>query len=436
MLLYRIYSTLGTLLFLLSYPVVKLAAAIAPDLTGDLGKRFGIGFKCPSRQNGYFRVWIHAASVGEVRAAGILIREIVSRENRCEIFLSTMTSQGRSVAGRSLPRNVFRFPAPLDAPCNVRRFLSAIKPDLYLCVETELWPAMFFELRRSRVPAFIVNGRLGPASFRRYLLVRGVMRRILENIYGLAVISEADGDRFIELGADPDAVQVTGNVKYDFPAADIASTRSAYRKLLGAEAETVLVCGSTRTGEEEQLLRLYEALRKDRGEGVVWVLAPRHLERLDEVRRLLNGAGLEFDHYSDLRIRERRKPVVLVDTMGDLADIYSAGDVNFVGGSLVPRRGHNIMEAARWERPVYYGPGIEDFRDAAEALEEAGGGFRVADVQELATLALRHLRDRAEYERACRGAAETVHRQRGAAARQAEMVLRQLSAREQPHVNG
>jgi len=306
---------------------------------------------------------------------------------------------------------------------NVRGFLKSIGPDLYICLETELWPAMFMELKKSGIPSLLLNGRMTSRSFRRYRRTGRLFTEILTGLSGVAVITREHADRFKALGARPDCIRVTGNMKYDFPDEDSRATRAHYRILLDAGDRTVFICGSTRTGEEKILAGVYRSLAHRCEQGVLWVVAPRHLERLEKVKQILAGEGLGFDLYSQLPESGRRSSVILVDTMGDLAGLYSAGDFNFVGGSLVDRGGHNIMEAARWGRPVYYGPGIVDFSDAAEMLEQEGGSFKVEDGDELASLLADHLRNRNEYEQACLGAARVVSLQRGAASRQADMVF-------------
>ncbi|MCL7487741.1 MAG: 3-deoxy-D-manno-octulosonic acid transferase [Desulfobulbaceae bacterium] len=392
-----------------------------------MGQRYGLDPRRPVKSvNGFTRIWIHAASVGEVQAARVLVAELLAQQEGIEFFLSTMTRQGRSVAGSQMPAGVTCFLAPLDVPVVVRRFLAAIKPDLYVCLETELWPAMFLELNRAGIPAVLLNGRMTWRSLERYRMACGLIGRLLGTLEGLAVISREDGERFQALGARADTVRVTGNIKYDYPVEDVDSMRGVHRELLAAGDRIVFVCGSTRTGEEEMLIPVFKALQKECEGGVLWVIAPRHLQRLEEVRKLLARFDLDHDLYSDLKDGERKSPVVLVDTMGDLGQLYSAGDVNFVGGSLVRKRGHNIMEAARWGRPVYYGPSIEDFLDAAEILENSGAAFRVADADALAATLVSHLRDKKIYAQACRNAAHAVSLQRGAAGRQAEMVLNLL----------
>jgi 3-deoxy-D-manno-octulosonic-acid transferase len=210
------------------------------------------------------------------------------------------------------------------------------------------------------------------------------------------------------------------------PADDPEATRQASRDRLRVHDEPVFICGSTHDGEEELLLAVYRQLA-ERGP-FVWVLAPRHLERLETVANLMRRAGVDFDRFSQLKVNGRTTRVVLVDTMGDLADLYAGGDYLFCGGSLVDRGGHNIIEAARWGRPVYFGPHMKDFRDAADLLVEAGGGFQADDADSLATLVFAHLDDPDCYREACASAAAAAVGQRGAVRRQVEIVLDLLTA--------
>lgn len=428
MLLYSAYQSVGTVLYVLAFPFVLISSLLQRKRAHGLSRRFGFGLqKNPAKRTGdVSRVWIHAASVGEVQAAGALMREVRSREGKCDFFLSTVTKHGLEVASRQMEADVHCFLAPLDAPPAVRRFLAAIEPDVYACLETELWPAMFIELHKRGIPSVILNGRMTGRSCQRYRLLGPLLGRMLGSVKGLAVISSGDGRRFRELGAPEEAIQVTGNIKYDYPIEDIDAVRSHYRALLGAGREIVFICGSTRTGEEHILLRTFQALSEQGGREVLWVIAPRHMERLEAVKKILSAAGLKYDLFSGLKSSERTGSVVLVDTMGDLGRLYSAGDLNFVGGSLVKKRGHNLMEAARWGRPVYYGPSVEDFRDAADILEGAGGGFRAADGYALTEKLLHHLHNKHEYGQACANAAHAVSIQRGAAGRQADMLLNLL----------
>lgn len=429
LLLYLIYRSVGIVLYLLSFPFVLFAGRFQGDFPDGLSRRYGIGFQVPAtKREGSAGIWIHAASVGEVQAAGILINELLSRGGKYDFFLSTMTKQGLGVALSLMPAEVFCFLAPLDVPVLTKRFLDAIEPDIYVCLETELWPAMFFEAHKAGIPSVVLNGRMTQRSFKRYQAVRWMMARLFGNLSAMAVISREDGDRFKQLGMRSDAIRVTGNMKYDYPPEDTGKIRETHRALLQAGDSIVFICGSTRTGEEEILFPVYQALKKNSDKEIIWILAPRHLERLKDVQGMIIRCGLEYELYSHLKTSGRTQSIVLVDTMGELGQLYSAGDFNFVGGSLVNQRGHNIMEAARWSRPVYYGPSIDDFKDAAEILENGGGSFRVADGDELAAILIAHLRDKKVYEQACAHAGHAVSLQQGAAGKQADMVLNLLPA--------
>lgn len=420
-----LYSAVGT--------VLHLTLALFRPLVELLGGRWAYGLA--ERLGRYPQVatgpgervlWLHASSVGEVQAALVLLDDLTRSCPGLRVVLTTTTEQGHRLAESRLPAEITCLMAPLDVVPAVRRALRTVRPDLYVCLETELWPVMLTRLRRAGVPMALVNGRLSERSCRRYRHIRSTMARLLGGFASLAVITEADGRRFVALGADASRIRVCGNLKYDMPADDPEATRRLSRARLGASDETVFVCGSTHEGEEEQLLAVYRRLA-ERGP-LVFVLAPRHLERVEAVAALLGRAGVDFDRFSQLATGDRTAPTVLVDTMGDLADLYAGGDYLFCGGSLVDRGGHNIIEAARWGRPVFFGPHMKDFRDAADMLIEAGGGFQVSDVDALATRVLALMDDPDRSARACACAAAAAAGQRGAVRRQADMVRRLLVA--------
>lgn len=353
----------------------------------------------------------------------MLIRELAGVMDDVDFVVTTMTADGHRVARKQLPAQVPCMLAPLDVPWVVRRFIRAIRPDIYACLETELWPALLGELRRAGVRLVLLNGRMSARSYTWYLLGRGLFGRLLSGFTEIAVIREEDRERFSGLGVDRGRIRVTGNLKYDFPPEDAAAVRREYRERLGVGDDDVFICGSTRSGEERLLVDVYRQLASVRAGALVWVIAPRHLKRVPEVLALLTDCGLEYDLYTGPRGWKRSRSVVVVNCLGVLSRFYSAGDYNFVGGSLVDRGGHNMMEAARWGRPVYYGPGIKDFSDAAELLEQHGAGFRVADSAELAAKITEHMTDREVYKQACRNAVRAVATQHGAARKQAGILM-------------
>ncbi len=419
---YRLFGAGGYFLLLFLAPLLRAA-----------GGRFGAGLdqrlaRYPGQGIGSPCIWLHAASVGEVQAARILIGELAARHGRFRCVLTTMTMQGWRVARDLLPETVTCLMAPLDAPPAVRRAIRLIRPDLYICLETELWPVMLTEAGRAGIPMLLLNGRMSERSFRRYRRIRGFMTRILREFKRLGVIGDDDARRFADLGFPARHIQVTGNIKYDLQPRDQKRVRSRYRRELDLDGSLVFVSGSTHSGEEELLLPVYRRLRDCVELPVTWIVVPRHLRRLPEVEGLLVRSGVAYDLLSAVRTSGRTSGIILVDSMGELADLYAAADFVFCGGSLVERGGHNVMEAARWGVPVYFGPSMKDFRDAADLLLAAGAGFEVADADILADLILAHLADPDRYRAIGRLAAEVAGAQGGAARRQVEMVLSLLPA--------
>ncbi len=422
---YLLYSILGTGLYL----VVRLFS----PLIRRWGGRYGYGLKqrfgrytdiAETRVPGHRTLWVHASSVGEAQAALILISELLKTGEAIRIILTSATEQGNRMARSRLPETVSCLMAPLDVPWVVRRTLQAFRPDVYICLETELWPVTLTEVRKAGIPLLLLNGRLSERSYTRYRWIRPLMHSLLRGFQSVAVITEADGQRFVGLGGPEIRIQVCGNLKYDMPVERPEEVRALCRTRLGVSTQMIFICGSTHEGEEELLLPVFRRLVA--AFPLVWVVVPRHLERLAAIQAFFHRSDLVFDRYSELKRRDRGADVVLVDTMGDLADLYAGGDFIFCGGSLVDRGGHNIMEAARWGRPVYFGPYMKDFHDAAELLATAGGGFQVADSSELTTLLLHHFAHPEEYRTACVKAAGVAARQRGAVARQAGLVRQAL----------
>ena len=431
-----IYRLTGSVL----YPPARLLAPVfrrfqnsaAPSSAGRAAYRFSerLGLYEPGVLAADARpaVWLHAASVGEVQAALLVLSALTERRGRCRFVLTCLTRQGHELARSRLPEDVACVMAPLDMPRPVERAIRAIRPCLYICLETELWPLLLRRLHENDVPLVLLNARLSERSLSRYRRLGRDWAELMAGFARIAPISAADAARFATLGAPPDRLTVCGNVKFDLPldAESAAALRAGHRKTLGlAPEDRLLVCGSTHGGEEALLLSAWREL-SDAGAPRAMLLAPRHLERLPEVEALLGAERLPFVRWSALKAGGAGRGdarIVLLDTIGELADLYAAGDFCLCGGSLVPGvGGHNVMEAARWGRPVYFGPHMKEWRAAADLLVASGGGFRVADAAALVA-GIRALSADAEgYERACAAARDTAAAQRGALARQMEIV--------------
>lgn len=365
---------------LLGYLPVLAFKRLRPDGYGrSLGQRLGrLGEGLPREP----RCWIHAVSVGEAATAVPLVEAITRRWPQLGIVMTTVTPTGaRIVADRLAGRAVHRY-FPIDLPGPVRRALDAVNPRFFLCMETELWPNLLRALAARGVPSMIANGRISDRSFRRYRLVRFFTARMLAHVRVLAMQSEEDARRIIALGARPERVVVTGNIKSDLIPPE-GGGDALWQRLLGLDdGEPVWVAGSTHRGEEAIVLDVYLHLRA-RMPTLTLVLAPRHPERVAEVERLVRERRLQPVRRSELPKSQARGAVIIVDTVGELAQIYRVASVVFVGGSLAPTGGHNMLEPALLRKPVLFGPHTTNFRESAELLLEAEGALVARDGAEL-----------------------------------------------------
>lgn len=379
-------------------------------------------------------VWVHAVSVGEVTAAAPLLRAIKSRYPGLSLLVSTVTATGRQTVTERVPQADATAYFPLDLPFAVNRAFDATAPGLFLSVETELWPNALFALARRGVPAFLVNARLTERSARRYGWARRLFAPALAGLTGIAAQTATDARRLASIGADPNRIVITGNLKFDQGVE--GAEASIRRETLGLTPEDRLwVAGSTHPGEESFLLDVYRRVRL-REPHLVLLLAPRHLDRLDKVEALVREVGCEPIRRSAIAAGRRRTgsapPVILLDTLGELAAVYAEATVAFVGGTFVPVGGHNLLEPAARGRPVLFGPYTHKCEEIAQALREAGGGVRVESAEALADQLAFLLAD--DQRRARMGACglEMVARNRGAVDRTLSLLdpwLSELGAR-------
>jgi len=350
------------------------------------------------------------------------------------VLLTTATDTGRALAERQrregAPGAADAIAAPpLDLAGPVGRALDATRPRALLLVETELWPNLLRLAPARGVPVIVVNARLSPRAFARMLKVRSLYAPGLASIRLVAAQTDADAGRFIALGAPAERVRVTGNIKFDLPipASDPGPLR---RRLAESQDAPIFVAGSTARDEAEPVARAFARLREAR-HGAVLVIAPRHPEDLAATRRVLERAGLRVALWSALPDAPAPAPAaeaVVVDAMGLLPSLYGCATVAFVGGSLVPRGGQNLLEPAASGVPVLFGPWVDTVRFAADALLASGGGFEVRDAQALAQEVVRLATDAAARARAGERARETVQRNRGALPRTIDLVAAALAA--------
>ncbi len=320
-------------------------------------------------------LWVHNASVGELSAARPLLRLFREGLDGWRIVLSAT-----SLAGRALGREVVEADGavllPLDFPVCVARALDAIRPALFVFTETEIWPNLLRALRQRQIPAVLLSGRVSPAAFRRYRWVAPFMRRVLENVALFGMQSEAEAERIRALGASVERVRVTGSLKLDgvspSPAISIAADAPLW------------IAASTHAGEEEACAQVFVALRA-RFPTLRLLLAPRHLARLGQVEEVLRRHAVTFVRRSSLG--EGRwsgdPPVLLLDTLGELAGLYEGAVAAFVGGTLAPVGGHNVVEPARAGVPVLFGPHVENVGALVGRLQSSGGAVLVRDARDL-----------------------------------------------------
>jgi 3-deoxy-D-manno-octulosonic-acid transferase len=388
----------------------------------SLAERFGrYGNELPSEP----RCWIHAVSVGEAATAVPLVEAIGRRWPELAVVMTTVTPTGARVVADRLNGKVTHRYFPFDLPGSVRRALSAVKPQFFIGMETELWPNFLRALERRGVPAMIANGRISDRSFRRYHRVRFLTALMLRDISVFAMQSQEDARRIIALGALPERVVVTGNLKTDLAPAE-AGGEAVWQRLLGiAEGDLVWIAGSTHRGEEAAVLQAFKRLRI-RFPSLALLLAPRHPDRAAEVERLAADAGLSTIRRSELPRDRERHAVVILDTVGELAQIYRVATVVFVGGSLVPTGGHNMLEPALLRKPVLFGPHTSNFRESDEILLEAEGALLVADVSQLEARVGELLSDADRRRRMGEAALHAIVSRQGAVQQTIELVQRYL----------
>ena len=335
-------------------------------------------------------IWAHAASAGEVKALSVFVREALSRNARLRFVVSVMTDAGYSTAMDSLGdlrdsgALVVCF-LPLDCVWPVNAALNRIKPSLFIFTETEIWPNWALTLGSRSIPTAIINGRISEKSFQSYNRFSARLHDVFQSYRMILAQSEPDAERFIRLGAAKENVFVCGNLKADIQGARLtARERSELRRGLGvSEDEFLLVGGSVRPGEEAGIIEAYKSVERDCPR-LRLALALRHLDRLTEIRRLIRDAGLKVSAYSEKT--GDNSAVIVIDTFGELTKLYGAADLAFVGGTLAPIGGHNILEPPQAGTPVIFGPFTANVREAAQMIIERKLGAQVADWHEFQTL--------------------------------------------------
>jgi 3-deoxy-D-manno-octulosonic-acid transferase len=371
-------------------------------------------------------IWIHGASVGEVRLVGALADRLAAVAPGRPVVVSAVTPTGRANLPAP-PRVAASFFAPLDFPGPVRRVLRGLRPALLVLVETELWPNLLHLAAGEGVPVCVVNARLSPERIARYRRLRPLFGPLVARLAAIGAQDAEQADRFSSLGARASAIEITGNMKYDLPPP--GEDREAVRGRLGiSPARAVLVAGSTAEAEENAVLEAFVAVRRSIPDALL-ILAPRRTERFGRAGDAPAALGLRVARRSAGAEAGPDVDVLLVDVLGELAGLYAAGNGAFVGGSLAPVGGHNVLEPAVAGVPVAFGPHTGHVEEPASALLRAGGGSRVRDAEQLAAVWTLWARDETARNRAGRAARDLVASHRGALDRSADLILRLAASR-------
>jgi len=377
---YLFYSLTTLVVLLVTSPFFLYQAIRHRKYIGSIRQRLGY---LPVHLNldGDESIWVQAVSVGEVLAVRPLLADLRQRYPRLKLYLSTTTRTGQELAARLAGEvdGVFYF--PFDWTFAVRRTLDRVKPRVFMMVETEIWPNLLRECRLRGIPTMLINGRISYKSYPRYRLVRPLFARVLADVTRFCVQGEETARRLIDLGAPGDRITVTGSLKFDAlqTSPNVRGRERVLRFFRVAANRPVVVAGSTLRGEETAVARAFNRLRMP-GNRALLIVAPRHPERTAEVVRACQQEGLNTVLRTELAIdSEPRADCVVLNTIGELAQLYEIATVAFVGGSLVNAGGHNILEPAVFGRPIVFGPYMQNFAEIAQTFLQNGAAIQVAN---------------------------------------------------------
>lgn len=376
--------TLYSLLFYLALPLVVLKLLLrgrkAPAYRQRIGERFALGLP-PLKQGG---IWLHTVSVGESIAAAPLVRQLQQLYPDMPITITCMTPTGseriRSMFGDSVQHCYL----PYDLPCRARKFLNLLKPRLGVVMETELWPNHINQCAQMGIPVVLANARLSERSARGYAKFPKLTAPMLAQLSGIAVQTPTEAERFLQLGACKETVQVTGSIKFDLHIdSQLFVQAGQFKADWQPQQRRVWIAASTHIGEDEQVLAAHKKLLEQQPDTLL-ILVPRHPERFDAVYQLCVDSGLQALRRSANEPVQAQHQVLLGDSMGEMMLYYALADLAFVGGSLVEHGGHNVLEPAALGKPVLSGPHVFNFLDIIGQMREAGALLEVADADSLA----------------------------------------------------
>ncbi len=435
--MYLLYSALLVVWGLVLIPVFLLKTWRRKTGFAGLSQRMG-HLPDSLRFDGRPTIWFHSCSVGETLSLQPLVQFLHHRFLSARFVFSTITQTGQQIAAQRFAvygkNNTFYF--PIDFASVAGRVLDWIQPSMIVIIDTEIWPNAVRQAHRRCIPVILANGRISAASFRNYRRVRPLLRKVLQNYTALLMQSDEDALRIAEMGAPLEKISVTGNIKIDRDPPDAQSAESISRSLdeafgLSALNAALIVAGSTHAGEEQILLEALHHIRRHSGlEKTKLLLAPRHPERFEEVARLAEGKGFTIRRRSGGAGGNSAADVFILDTIGELAAAYGFATLAFVGGTIVRRGGHSILEPALYSKATVIGPSVENFRQIADEFLARGGMLQISagpenpamQLQQLLDVFMRLLQNAEERESLGRAAFSILERNRGTTRRTGEMI--------------
>ncbi len=427
--LMRIRRFIYTLTMYLLTPVILYRLAVRglryPDYFSRWRERFGF-FSDPHIRDS---IWVHAVSMGEVNAALPLIDALMQRYQGTPFVITTVTPTGSDRVRRVYDGHVFNVYLPYDLPASIRRFLDRVQPRLVVVMETEIWPNLFLECAARDIPLIVANARLSEKSLRGYGPVRPLARRALASAHYIAAQSATDADRLRDLGAEPERLGIVGNLKYDMTVPAELKTQAQTMRAGWGALRPVWIAASTHEGEEEPVLAAHAAVLRQFPDALL-LLAPRHPERFKPVALACANFGFATRTRSENETAVADTQCFVVDTLGELLRFYGCADVAFVGGSLVPIGGHNVLEPAALSVPVIVGPKTFNFTEITASLIEAGAALCIDDGSELGAAVIKLLADAPLRYKIGTAARAAFEREQGGVLRTVEIVEKVLRERE------
>lgn len=420
--MYILYDFLLMVWFLLYTPmlIIKIISGKASKVRERLGY---LPRALIDQFKGEDLIWVHGVSVGETVAAGPIVSEIRKLYPYYKVVFSTVTDTGQEMARKHIDADGFIY-FPFDFPWTVRRVLTLLRPKIVILMESELWPNFIKIANKKEIKVMLANGRISDRSFRRYKYLGSFLKDMLDNIDVFAMQSAQDIKYILDLGAEKEKVFNYGNTKYDLNFSDFnPEMKNKLANELQVEGSyPILVVGSTHANEEEQLIPVYKRLKAEY-ENLVMILAPRHLERLNEIQSLYAKSGISTTRRTELMNSTRKAPVILLDTIGELLHVYSLADLVFIGGTLADIGGHNILEPAAHGRTILVGPNMYNFKEILSIFLKHDACIQVENLKELEDKMLFYLRNDEESGIIGINALSIVQQNRGAAKRIAGLTV-------------